>query len=248
MGINSVAAEHAGHEHDQHHHQAGPAPQNVIEVRKHLPERGRGGVLGRGLALGPRKNALAVPLAHQQQIDENRGGTEGAEQRGYFGVVGHQQGTDDRRGCCPAHRLAETHEGVQPPLLIQRHQVDGHTVDGDILSGREGIDDESDPHQQAHLARGVLDQAQPQQADHHAQLHRQHPWPALAHGQELVVVHQRPDQQLEGPGKHDHPQKGGDFGGCHALHRQPGRQGDMQQALGNTLGEIGQRAGEIAGT
>ena len=62
------------------------------------------------------------------------------------------------------------------------------------------------------------------------------------------MVHQRPNQQLEGPGQHDHAQEGGYFDGCHALNRQPGGQGDVEQPLGNTLGELGQSAGEIAHT
>ena len=187
-----------------------------------------------------------MTFPHQYQVDQDQGGADAAYQRGHFGAVLYQQRADDRGECGPAHRLAEAQIGVEPAFFLERHKVDAHAVDGHVLGGREHIDDEPDHHEHADLVRGIIDQGDSEQADHHAQLSRQHPGSPLAHGQVLVVVHQRSDQQLEGPGQHDHPEEGGNLGRGHALRCQPRRKRDVQQTLGNTLCEIGQGAGDIA--
>ena len=55
-----------------------------------------------------------------------------------------------------------------------------------------------------------------------------------------------PKERSECPGQHDHTEKSGDLDRRHALDRQPGGQSDMQQPLGNALGEIGKGPSEVA--
>jgi hypothetical protein len=96
------------------------------------------------------------------------------------------------------------------------------------------------------LTEGIFNDSQRQETSHHAQLRAKYPRPALAHGQELEMIHQRADQEFKCPRQRDDAKEGSDLHCRHAGKRQPGRQCNVHETGGDSLGKIRHSAGGVA--
>ncbi len=198
------------------------------------------------VAGGPGQRALALALAHQNHRQQKQGSHRGCDDRGDLQTKGHQQHAGGRGRRAPAGRLAETHERVEAALFPDRRQVDRHAIGRHVLGRGKAVDQRADQHQQPDLLGRTLDQHEREQRHRQTELRTDHPGPPPAHRQELVAVHQRPGEQLEGPGQDDDGQIRANIGGASAQAGQPRGNRNGQQPLRNTLREVHHRAGRVA--
>ena len=134
--------------------------------------------------------------------------------------------------------LPERHERIRAAPLVHRQNVDGHSIDGDVLGSREGIGHESNHHQRRDRVDIEWRQRKDDQGHGEPRLRKQHPWPPKPHRLEREPVHERAGDELSRPGKGYDRREQGKFAHVRVLFGKPRRNGDRQQPERDALGKV----------